>query len=107
MIYFFPVILIEILIVDIFFKDALGELDTPGGASKPGQKVGTPLTDVINRNLKVALANSTRNASEMQALSASPQLPKTSEMKVRQDMNQLLKMEGILRNSQLLPRGTD
>lgn len=59
-------------------------MDTPGGGSKPGQ-VGTPLTDVIHRNLKVALANSTRNASEMQAVSASPQLPKTSETKVRAD----------------------
>eukprot|EP00066_Takifugu_rubripes_P017107 XP_011606373.1 PREDICTED: DNA topoisomerase 2-binding protein 1 isoform X1 [Takifugu rubripes] len=63
-------------------KDALGELDTPGGGSKTAQKVGTPLTDVIQRNLKVALANSTRNTSEMEAVSASPQLPKTSETKV-------------------------
>uniref|UniRef100_A0A8C4H0Z2 DNA topoisomerase II binding protein 1 n=1 Tax=Dicentrarchus labrax TaxID=13489 RepID=A0A8C4H0Z2_DICLA len=54
-------------------KDALGELETPGGRSKPGERVGTPLTDVINRNLKVALANSARNnVSDMQAMSASP-----------------------------------
>uniref|UniRef100_A0AAQ5XMZ1 BRCT domain-containing protein n=1 Tax=Amphiprion ocellaris TaxID=80972 RepID=A0AAQ5XMZ1_AMPOC len=63
-------------------KDALGALETPGGRSKPGEKVETPLTDVINRNLKVALANSARNASEMQEVSASPQLTKTTEKEV-------------------------
>lgn len=45
----------------------------------------TPLTDVINRNLKVALANSTRNqVSDMQAVSASPQLIKTTDKQVSQ-----------------------
>ncbi|KAI3355378.1 hypothetical protein L3Q82_018222 [Scortum barcoo] len=64
-------------------KDALGALETPGGRSKPGERVETPLTDVINRNLKVALANSTRNSdSDMQAVSASPQLTKTTEKEV-------------------------
>ncbi|KAM6971020.1 DNA topoisomerase 2-binding protein 1 [Tautogolabrus adspersus] len=64
-------------------KDALGELETPGGRSKPGEKAGTPLTDVINRNLKVALANSSRNSvTDMQAVSASPQLTKTTEKEV-------------------------
>lgn len=64
-------------------KDALGALETPGGSSKPGERFGTPLTDVINRNLKVALANSARNsASDMQAISASPQFTKTAEKEV-------------------------
>ncbi|KAM3593604.1 uncharacterized protein V6R79_016913 [Siganus canaliculatus] len=64
-------------------KDALGALETPGGASKPGNKVGTPLTDVIHRNMSVALANSARiHGSDMQALSASPQLPKMAEKEV-------------------------
>ncbi|XP_037829239.1 DNA topoisomerase 2-binding protein 1 isoform X2 [Kryptolebias marmoratus] len=64
-------------------KDALGALETPGGRSKPGEKVETPLTDVINRNLKVALANSSRsNVSETEAASASPQLKKTTEKEV-------------------------
>uniref|UniRef100_A0A7N6BFQ0 BRCT domain-containing protein n=1 Tax=Anabas testudineus TaxID=64144 RepID=A0A7N6BFQ0_ANATE len=64
-------------------KDALGALETPGGRSKPGERVGTPLTDVINRNMKVALANSTRNnVSDMQASSASPQLTKTTDREV-------------------------
>lgn len=45
----------------------------------------TPLTDFVHRNLKVALANSTRNSSlEMQAVSASPQLPKVTETEVKQ-----------------------
>ncbi|KAF0024898.1 hypothetical protein F2P81_021779 [Scophthalmus maximus] len=61
-------------------KDALGALETPGGGSKPGERIETPLTDVINRNLKVALANSTRSkVSDMQAVSASPQFTKTTE----------------------------
>lgn len=48
----------------------------------------TPLTDVINRNLKVALANSARsNASDIQAVSASPQLTKTTENKVCSNPN--------------------
>nr|XP_046226965.1 DNA topoisomerase 2-binding protein 1 [Scatophagus argus] len=64
-------------------KDALGALDTPGERSKPGERTGTPLTDVIHRNLKVALANSTRNSnSDMQTVSASPQLAKTIETEV-------------------------
>ncbi|XP_037612697.1 DNA topoisomerase 2-binding protein 1 isoform X1 [Sebastes umbrosus] len=60
-------------------KDALGALETPGGRSKPGERPETPLTEVINRNLKVALANS---ASDMQAMSASPQFTKTTEKEV-------------------------
>ncbi|XP_044031871.1 DNA topoisomerase 2-binding protein 1 [Siniperca chuatsi] len=64
-------------------KDALGALETPVGRSKPGERVDTPLTDVINRNLKVAMANSTRNSvTDMQAISASPQLTKTTEKEV-------------------------
>ncbi|XP_070784264.1 DNA topoisomerase 2-binding protein 1 [Enoplosus armatus] len=64
-------------------KDALGALETPGGRSKPGEMVDTPLTDVINRNLKVAMANSTRNSvTDMQAISASPQFSKTTEKEV-------------------------
>ncbi|KAM9333829.1 DNA topoisomerase 2-binding protein 1 [Pholidichthys leucotaenia] len=63
-------------------KDTLGALETPGGRSKPGEKVDTPLTDVINRNLKVALANSARNNVEIEEVSASPHLTKTTEKEV-------------------------
>ncbi|XP_032344108.1 DNA topoisomerase 2-binding protein 1 isoform X1 [Camelus ferus] len=52
-------------------KDALAALETPGGASQQKRKLSTPLSEVIVRNLKLALANSSRNAV---ALSASPQL---------------------------------
>uniref|UniRef100_A0A8C4Z728 DNA topoisomerase II binding protein 1 n=1 Tax=Gadus morhua TaxID=8049 RepID=A0A8C4Z728_GADMO len=62
-------------------KDALGALDTPGGRVKPGERTETPLTDVINRNLKVALANSSR-CPDQQALSASPELSKRPEPQV-------------------------
>ncbi|XP_056440120.1 DNA topoisomerase 2-binding protein 1 isoform X1 [Gadus chalcogrammus] len=64
-------------------KDALGALDTPGGRVKPGERTETPLTDVINRNLKVALANSSR-CPDQQALSASPELSKRPEPQVQE-----------------------
>ncbi|XP_027130123.1 DNA topoisomerase 2-binding protein 1 [Larimichthys crocea] len=64
-------------------KDAQGAMETPGGKSKPGEKMGTPLTEVIHRNMRVALANSTGNNSpDMQAISASPQFTKTTEKEV-------------------------
>ncbi|XP_051468886.1 DNA topoisomerase 2-binding protein 1 isoform X1 [Apus apus] len=52
-------------------KDALAALETPGGHDQKTRKLSTPLSEVIGRNLKLALANSTRNAV---ALTASPQL---------------------------------
>ncbi|KAM3860352.1 DNA topoisomerase 2-binding protein 1 [Diretmus argenteus] len=71
-------------------KDALGALETPGGRPKPGEKVDTPLTDVINRNLQVALANSTRShTADMQALSASPQFSKATEQVPEKDPSPL------------------
>uniref|UniRef100_A0A4W5N9F8 DNA topoisomerase II binding protein 1 n=1 Tax=Hucho hucho TaxID=62062 RepID=A0A4W5N9F8_9TELE len=58
-------------------KAALAALDTPGGRSQQSLKVVTPLSEVIGRNLKVALANSTRSHDpDLQALTASPQLSK-------------------------------
>ncbi|XP_075936605.1 DNA topoisomerase 2-binding protein 1 isoform X1 [Anarhichas minor] len=65
------------------FKDARGALETPAGKSKPGETVETPLTDVINRNLKVSIANSSRkSSSDMQAVTASPLFTKTTEKEV-------------------------
>ncbi|XP_053525001.1 DNA topoisomerase 2-binding protein 1 isoform X4 [Artibeus jamaicensis] len=52
-------------------KDALAALETPGRPSQKRRKLSTPLSEVIGRNLKLALANSSRDAV---ALSASPQL---------------------------------
>uniref|UniRef100_A0A8C7PVR1 DNA topoisomerase II binding protein 1 n=1 Tax=Oncorhynchus mykiss TaxID=8022 RepID=A0A8C7PVR1_ONCMY len=67
-------------------KAALAALDTPGGRSQQSQKVVTPLSEVIGRNLKVALANSTRsNDPDLQALSASPQLSKETHRVVEEE----------------------
>ncbi|NXG17074.1 TOPB1 protein, partial [Grallaria varia] len=52
-------------------KDALAALETPRGPSQKTRKPSTPLSEVIGRNLKLALANSTRHTA---ALTASPQL---------------------------------
>ncbi|XP_050189255.1 DNA topoisomerase 2-binding protein 1 isoform X1 [Myiozetetes cayanensis] len=52
-------------------KDALAALETPRGADQRTRKLSTPLSEVIGRNLKLALANSTRHTA---ALTASPQL---------------------------------
>ncbi|XP_007935164.1 DNA topoisomerase 2-binding protein 1 [Orycteropus afer afer] len=52
-------------------KDALAALETPRHLSQQKRKLSTPLSEVIVRNLKLALANSSRNAV---ALSASPEL---------------------------------
>uniref|UniRef100_A0A2K6T4E5 DNA topoisomerase 2-binding protein 1 n=1 Tax=Saimiri boliviensis boliviensis TaxID=39432 RepID=A0A2K6T4E5_SAIBB len=52
-------------------KDALAALQTPGHPNQQKRKLSTPLSEVIGRNLKLALANSSRDAV---ALSASPQL---------------------------------
>ncbi|XP_053571725.1 DNA topoisomerase 2-binding protein 1 [Bombina bombina] len=62
-------------------KDALAALETPGGPNKNSKKQSTPLSEVIGRNLKLALANSTRQTA---ALSASPQL-KTTEQNVEEE----------------------
>ncbi|XP_006883440.1 PREDICTED: DNA topoisomerase 2-binding protein 1 [Elephantulus edwardii] len=52
-------------------KDALAALETPQHLGQQQSKLTTPLSEVIGRNLRLALANSTRNAVP---LSASPQL---------------------------------
>ncbi|XP_063160066.1 DNA topoisomerase 2-binding protein 1 isoform X2 [Candoia aspera] len=52
-------------------KDALAALETPGGPKQCNRKLSTPLSEVIGRNLKLALANSTR---QTVAIAASPQL---------------------------------
>ncbi|XP_053809726.1 DNA topoisomerase 2-binding protein 1 isoform X2 [Vidua chalybeata] len=52
-------------------KDALEALATPIGPEKRTRKLSTPLSEVIGRNLKLALASSTTHAV---ALTASPQL---------------------------------
>ncbi|XP_014645004.1 PREDICTED: DNA topoisomerase 2-binding protein 1 isoform X2 [Ceratotherium simum simum] len=63
-------------------KDALAALETPGGPSQQKRKLSTPLSEVIVRNLKLALANSSRNAV---ALSASPQLKEAPSEKGQEE----------------------
>nr|XP_056713980.1 DNA topoisomerase 2-binding protein 1 [Euleptes europaea] len=62
-------------------KDALAALATPEGSNRRNRKLSTPLSEVIGRNLKLALANSTRQTA---ALSASPQL-KAAPQQVEED----------------------
>ncbi|XP_029796116.1 DNA topoisomerase 2-binding protein 1 isoform X2 [Suricata suricatta] len=69
-------------------KDALAALETPGGPSQQKRKLSTPLSEVYVRNLKVALANSSRDAV---ALSASPQL-KDAQPKKEEAPNPLHKV---------------
>ncbi|XP_015251316.1 PREDICTED: DNA topoisomerase 2-binding protein 1 [Cyprinodon variegatus] len=67
------------------FKETLRDLETPDGRSKPVESVETPLTDVINRNRRVALANSSGNKIlEMQEVSASPQLAQETKKEIPQ-----------------------
>ncbi|XP_078233485.1 DNA topoisomerase 2-binding protein 1 isoform X2 [Pogona vitticeps] len=57
-------------------KDALAALETPEGSKQRNRKQSTPLSEVIGRNLKLALANSTRQAATLTAsplLKAAPQ----------------------------------
>ncbi|XP_066206563.1 DNA topoisomerase 2-binding protein 1 isoform X1 [Saccopteryx leptura] len=52
-------------------KDALAALETPRGPNQKMRRLSTPLSQVLVRNLKLALANSSRDAV---TLSASPRL---------------------------------
>ncbi|XP_078055061.1 DNA topoisomerase 2-binding protein 1 [Mustelus asterias] len=69
-------------------QDALAVLETPKNPDQRNRKMSTPLSEVIGRNLKVALANSTRNMA--MPSTASPQLhvpkPATEETKVLADV---------------------
>ena len=67
-----------------YIQDALAALETPGGPSQQKRKLSTPLSEVIVRNLKVALANSSRNTV---ALSASPQLKGAQSEKVELNLS--------------------
>ncbi|XP_058035608.1 DNA topoisomerase 2-binding protein 1 isoform X2 [Ahaetulla prasina] len=56
-------------------KDALAVLETPDAPNQENTNLSTPLSEVIGRNLKLALANSTR---QTVAITASPQLRASS-----------------------------
>ncbi|XP_054847595.1 DNA topoisomerase 2-binding protein 1 isoform X2 [Eublepharis macularius] len=67
-------------------KDALAALETPEGSKQRNRKLSTPLSEVIGRNLKLALANSARQTA---ALSASPQLKTAPPQAVEDSMDPL------------------
>ncbi|XP_018620716.2 DNA topoisomerase 2-binding protein 1 isoform X2 [Scleropages formosus] len=74
-------------------KDALAALETPGAKSQQNHSAATPLSEVIGRNLKVALANSTRShTSALAAMTASPKL----RMDTEQTMNVPLPLAGVV-----------
>lgn len=63
-------------------------LKTPGNKPLDGEGAETPLSEVIERNLKVAVANSNRShVMSLAALTASPQLGKEPESKVPKQVN--------------------
>ncbi|KAL6462635.1 hypothetical protein MHYP_G00290570 [Metynnis hypsauchen] len=63
--------------------DVYDHLKTPGNKPHQGQRMETPLSEVIERNLKAAVANSNRShIMSLAALTASPQLDKEPEPKM-------------------------
>ncbi|KAE8596926.1 hypothetical protein XENTR_v10016283 [Xenopus tropicalis] len=67
-------------------KDALAALETPGGPNQKSRTQSTPLSEVIGRNLQLAIANSTRQTA---AVTASPQL-KAAEQKEQLENSKVL-----------------
>ncbi|XP_075068548.1 DNA topoisomerase 2-binding protein 1 [Mixophyes fleayi] len=63
-------------------KDALDALDTPGGPNQKNWTQSTPLSEVIGRNLKLALANSKRQTA---AVTASPHLKATEQKQIDEE----------------------
>ncbi|XP_076147073.1 DNA topoisomerase 2-binding protein 1 [Alosa pseudoharengus] len=60
-------------------KDVLNDLKTPSNKGQQEQGVETPLTEVIKRNLKAAVANSSRPNTHLADLGASPPLNKEQQ----------------------------
>lgn len=63
-------------------KDALAALETPGGLNQKNKIQSTPLSEVIGRNLQLALANSNRQTA---AITASPQLKMVEQKTVNEE----------------------
>lgn len=62
-------------------------LKTPGNEPRQGEGVETPLSEVIERNLKAAVANSNRShVMNLAAVTASPQLGKEPEPKMHEQV---------------------
>ncbi|XP_077481033.1 DNA topoisomerase 2-binding protein 1 isoform X2 [Stigmatopora argus] len=76
------------------FKETWGGVDTPVARSKPGERVETPLTEVIRRNMNAALttwgrAGDPADLADAQAVSASPQLGSPRKEEVRTEAGPL------------------
>ncbi|XP_072268414.1 DNA topoisomerase 2-binding protein 1 [Pyxicephalus adspersus] len=63
-------------------KEALAALETPGGPNQKNKTQSTPLSEVIGRNLQLALANSNRQTA---AITASPQLKMAEHRQVNEE----------------------
>lgn len=64
-------------------QDVFDHLQTPGNNPHQGQGAETPLSEVIERNLNAAVANSNRShVTNLAAMTASPQLGKEPEPEV-------------------------
>ncbi|KAF5901790.1 DNA topoisomerase 2-binding protein 1 isoform X1, partial [Clarias magur] len=70
-------------------KEVFDHLKTPGNKPQQGEGAETPLSEVIERNLKAAVANSNRShAMSLAALTASPQLAKEPELKIHEQVEE-------------------
>ncbi|KAK3541594.1 hypothetical protein QTP86_033095 [Hemibagrus guttatus] len=68
-------------------KDVFDHLKTPGNKPQQSEGAETPLSEVIERNLKAAVANSNRShVMTLAALTASPQLGKEPEPKINEQV---------------------
>ncbi|XP_052398540.1 DNA topoisomerase 2-binding protein 1-A isoform X1 [Carassius gibelio] len=66
-------------------KDVFDHLQTPGNKPQQGQGSETPLSEVIEKNLKAAVANSSRShVTSLEDMTASPHLGKDPEPEVEQ-----------------------
>ncbi|MCJ8745696.1 hypothetical protein PDJAM_G00133130 [Pangasius djambal] len=70
-------------------KDVFDHLKTPGNKPQQSEGAETPLSEVIERNLKAAVANSNRgHVMSLAALTASPQLGKEPESKIHEQVEE-------------------
>lgn len=68
-------------------QDVFDHLQTPGNKPQHSEGAETPLSEVIERNLKAAVANSNRShVMTLAALTASPQLGKEPEQNINKQV---------------------
>lgn len=89
--FFFVVVVrveeLSLLVCVRVLQDVFDHLKTPGNKPQQGEGAETPLSEVIERNLKAAVANSNRShVMSLAALTASPQLGKKPEPKLHEQV---------------------